>query len=151
MVAIGQGTKKAALEQLQQLGARNILIRSVKPPESSEATGRTQRTLNYGLKYEDLARLQELPELETVVPLRDTEQKVTRGDLRVNANAIGSTPDLFDVINLRLAEGRLFDWVDHRRGAAVCVLGHMAARQLFPYEQPVGQSLRVGTYGSGTA
>ena len=37
MVAIGEGTKQAALEQLRQLGARNILIRSVPPPESNEA------------------------------------------------------------------------------------------------------------------
>ena len=29
MVAIGEGTKRSALEQIQQLGARNILVRSV--------------------------------------------------------------------------------------------------------------------------
>src|SRR5688572_16873654 len=92
MVAIGQGTKKAALEQLQQLGAHNVLVRSVRPPESTDATNRNQRTLEYGLTYEDLARLQGLPDLEAVVPLRDTEKKVTRGDVRVNANAIGTTP-----------------------------------------------------------
>jgi len=35
MVAIGEGTKRAALEQVEQLGARNILVRSVKPPETN--------------------------------------------------------------------------------------------------------------------
>ena len=39
MVAIGEGTKKAALEQIQQLGARNILVRSARPPENNEASG----------------------------------------------------------------------------------------------------------------
>ena len=34
MVAIGEGTKQAALEQLNQLGATNILIRSVEPPDT---------------------------------------------------------------------------------------------------------------------
>src|ERR671913_1409683 len=58
MVAIGEGAKRQALEQIQQLGARNILVRSIKPPESSEASGRTQRTLDYGLKQEDLSRLE---------------------------------------------------------------------------------------------
>src|SRR5438105_5948742 len=65
MVAIGEGTKRAALEQLQQLGARNILVRSIRPPESSQATGRTQRTLTYGLKQEDYAQLLTLPDCET--------------------------------------------------------------------------------------
>jgi len=79
MVAIGEGAKREALEQLQQLGAKNILVRSTKPPESTEATGRTQRTLTYGLKRTDLDRLETLPDLAAIVPLRDTEQKVTRG------------------------------------------------------------------------
>ena len=35
MVAIGEGAKKSALEQVEQLGARNSSVRSVKPPESS--------------------------------------------------------------------------------------------------------------------
>src|SRR5687767_5342755 len=109
MVAIGEGAKREALEQLQQLGARNILIRSVKPPESTEATSRMQRTLEYGLKRTDLQRLQTLPDLSVVVPLRDTEQRVTRGDIRANANAIGTTPQIFSVINLRLARGAFFD------------------------------------------
>src|SRR5215471_15362427 len=63
MVAIGEGTKKAALEQIQQLGARNILVRSTRPPESDQATGKTSRILEYGLKRTDLARLQTVPGL----------------------------------------------------------------------------------------
>src|SRR5436309_1945791 len=75
MVAIGEGAKKEAMEQLRQLGARNILVRSVRPPESSEASSRTQRVLDYGLRRADLARLSDnaadgnLPGVEVVVPL----------------------------------------------------------------------------------
>src|SRR5207253_3237631 len=99
MVAIGEGTKQAALEQIRQLGAQNILVRSVKPPESTEASARAQRVLDYGLKRIDLDRLKTIPGLQVIVPLRDTEQKVVLGDKRVNANAIGTTPDVFNVIN----------------------------------------------------
>src|SRR6476659_1868608 len=76
MVAIGEGTKQAALEQLKQLGARNILVQSVKPPESSDASSRAQRILDYGLERRDLTRLRELPGIDKIVALRDTEQKV---------------------------------------------------------------------------
>ena len=151
MVAIGEGAKREALEQLQQLGAKNILIRSVKPPEGNEASGRMQRTLTYGLKRSDLERLKTLPDLALVVPLRDTEQKVTRGDVRASANAIGTTPDIFRVINLRLARGQFFDEIQYDRGDAVCVVGYTVARHLFPYEEPIGQQIRVGTTGRGTA
>ena len=151
MVAIGEGAKREALEQLRQLGARNILVRSTRPPESNEATGRTQQMLSYGLKYTDLERLRTLPDLSAVVPLRDTEQKVVRGDLRATANAIGTTPDVFDVVNLRLSRGELFSWAHFDKAESVCVVGALAARQLFPFEEPIGQTVKVGTTGSGTA
>jgi putative ABC transport system permease protein len=151
MVAIGEGTKQAALEQLQQLGARNILVRSVKPPESTEATGRTQRMLEYGITRMDLTRLQGLPDINVVVPLRDTEQKVVYRDIRANANAIGTTPRIFDVINLRIepGRGRYFNQLDYDRSSAVCVIGALVARQLFPYQDPIGQKIQVGTSGMG--
>ena len=48
MVAIGEGTKQAALEQIRQLGATNILLRSTEPPESNDASSRSQRILRLG-------------------------------------------------------------------------------------------------------
>ena len=152
MAAIGEGAKQDALEQLRHLGAHNIIVRSKRPPESTEATGRTQRTLRYGLTRGDLERLRTLPDLETVVPLRDTEQRVVRGDTAAPAaNAIGTTPEVFGVVNLRLARGDFFTQIQYERGAAVCVIGDGAARQLFPYESPLGETIRVGTAGAGTA
>jgi putative ABC transport system permease protein len=149
MVAIGEGGKQAAIEQLRKLGAQNILIRSERPPEGSAATGRVQRVLDYGLRRSDLARVQTLPGIAAIVPMRDTEQRVVRNEVRVNAKAIATVPQVFDVINLRPARGRCFTQVDYDRASAVCVLGALAARQLFPYEDPLGQVIQVGS--SGTA
>ena len=150
MVAIGEGAKREAMEQIQQLGARNILVRSVPPPESSEASSRTQRVLDYGVRRDDLERLRTLPDVASIVPLRDTGQKVVRGDVRAGANAIGTTPEVFDVVNLKLARGEFFNWLQYDAGQGVCVIGHKAAQQLFPYEDPLGQTVRVGTQGMGT-
>src|SRR3954466_3979750 len=61
MVAIGEGTKESALEQIRQLGAQNILLTSRKPPESTDASAKAQRMLDYGLKRLDLERLKSLP------------------------------------------------------------------------------------------
>ena len=149
MVAIGEGTKQAALEQLRQLGARNILIRSVPPPESNEASGRTTRVLEYGLRRLDEQRLRDLPGLASIVPLRDTQQKVVFGDRRAPANAIGTVPDIFTVMNLPLERGRYFNSVDMNGASHVCVLGAMAAQQLFPYQDPMGQRIQVGSSESG--
>ena len=146
MVAIGEGTKQAALEQLNQLGATNILVRSVKPPESNDASSRSQRVLRYGLTRADFARLEGLPGLKQVVRVRDTEQKIARGSvLAPNASAIGTEPALFRMINLRTERGEFFSQLQYDRGEAVCVLGATAAKQLFPFQDPIGETVQVGT------
>jgi putative ABC transport system permease protein len=148
MVAIGEGTKQAALEQLRQLGARNILIRSVKPPESSDAGAKQQRVLDYGIKRVDLERLKTLPGVTSFVPMRDTEQRVVYKDVRATANAMGTTAEAFSVINLRLSRGRFWNSVDFEQAQPVCVIGAFVAKALFPYEDPLGQKIQIGSAGT---
>jgi putative ABC transport system permease protein len=150
MVAIGEGSKQAASEQMRQLGAQNILLRSVKPPESNEATGKTQRVLEYGLKRSDFETLKTLPHVTAFVRLRDTEQKVIFGDVRATANAIGTTPEAFEVMNLPLERGRFFTQLEYEHGSNVCVIGARAAQQLFPYQDPMGATIQIGTSGMST-
>jgi len=149
MVAIGEGSKREAIKQMQRLGANNILIRSIKPPEGS--SGVMSRLLEYGLTDADLARLKAVPGLDRVVPLRDSKKPVVRNAKVFPAlSAVGTTSDLFSVINLRVGEGTLFTPVHEQNLAAVCVLGAEAARQLFPSEDPIGQIIQIGTPNVGT-
>ncbi len=150
MVAIGEGAKKAAMEQMEAMGSNNIVVRGVKPAESNDASEKTQKVLQYGIKRSDLLRLQTLPNLQAIVPLRDNEQKVVHGDIRASANAIGTTPEIFSVMNLDLDRGRYFTSTDYEEQQHVCVLGAMVAQQLFPYADPLDQTIQVGTSGMAT-
>ncbi len=150
MVAIGEGSKRSAMDQIRQLGATNLLVRSIRPPQSDEATSKTTRVLDFGIKRIDYQRLCTLKGLRRIVPLKDTEQKVIRGDIRVSASAIGTTPELFEVINLKLSRGRFFTQLDVDKLEQVCVIGATAARQLFPYQDPLGETIQVGTAGQST-
>ena len=150
MVAIGEGGKKTAIEQMEQLGATNVLVRSVKPAESNDASQKMQRVLDYGIKRLDYQRISQLPRLTNVVPMRDVEQRVVHGELRASAQAYGTTPDAFQVMNLAVERGRVFTQVDYNTQSAVCVLGSMAAQQLFPYSDPLGETIQVGSSGTAT-
>ena len=145
MVAIGQGMKVAALEQLKQLGATNILVRSVEPPESNELSSRQQRVLSYGLTRSDYNRLKSLEGFKNIVRVRDTRAKVIRKSIQAPmANAIGTEPSLFEMINLRPERGALFTVSQYDRADAVCVLGSTVAKQLFPFQDPIGETVKVG-------
>ena len=151
MVAIGEGTKRDALRQMQQLGAQNVLIRSKRPPEGAGPQNNS-RILRYGLVENDLQRVSNVPGLARVVPLRDSRKRVSYGTKQFPAvNGISTTSDLFPVINLRLSSGRFFTKTDEDQAAAVCVLGSEAARQMFPSEDPLGAQIQLGSPSGGMA
>ncbi len=58
MLAIGEGSSRDAQKRFEQLGATNIIVRSVKPTDESQSSGgRPARILAYGLKYADFDRI----------------------------------------------------------------------------------------------
>jgi putative ABC transport system permease protein len=49
------------------------------------------------------------------------------------------------MINLHTDRGNFFTQVQYDRAEPVCVLGSQVARQLFPYQDPIGETVQVGT------
>lgn len=60
-----------------------------------------------------------------------------------DAQASGVSPDYFELSSLRVAKGRALNADDDRALAAVAVLGHQAAADLFPGVDPLGRDLKV--------
>ncbi|MBL8991163.1 MAG: ABC transporter permease [Phycisphaerae bacterium] len=142
--SIGEGSKRQALEQLERLGARNIIIRSTKPPESATAGGRQGLLSRYGLTRADLKVIQdEFPTATAIVPLKAVGGQLLRENLRRTSQAYGTTPDLLEAANLRLARGRYLSNEDVDEKAMVGVIGWELARALFPFDDPLGATVRI--------
>ncbi len=154
MLAIGEGSKREAVEQIRQLGAGNVIIRSVKPgqddDEASTTTGaaqqRNSRVLEYGLLYSDFDLLKAtLPTVERAVPIALVRKNAQHGRHRIaNARILGTTPEYLGVKSLSVWRGRFLTPPDLEATANVVVLGAGAARRLFGYEDPLDQSLFLG-------
>ena len=130
MLAIGEGAKQKPLRDVNQLGATNIILRSVPPTESNQVTNQRSQLLIYGLKRTDLdlIRMQAakgiVPGVEMIVPLRDAGKDVTRDEYKCpNASAVATTPEFLAVANLTLAAGRFLATDDMDNDRTVCVLG----------------------------
>lgn len=149
MMAITEGSKQSALKQFEILGARNVILRSVKPPEQNQMGGsssqQTDMVLSYGLTRQDYRRLeaQFAGDAEVIVPLKLCGATVTRGSRQMSSQAFGTTPDLRRCANLPIAQGRYLSPLDLETEAAVCVIGRTVAAQLFPLEEALGKTLRV--------
>ncbi|MBA4028635.1 MAG: ABC transporter ATP-binding protein [Planctomyces sp.] len=143
--AIGEGSKRQALLQLERLGAKNIIIRSVPPPESASANQQRSFVSRFGLTRLDLKHLTDEygPYAEHIVPLKSVGGQVINGALIRTSQAFGTTPDLVRAINLRVARGRYLTSTDMDTKAPVCVIGAEVARLLFPFEDPLESTLRI--------
>ena len=154
MVSIGEGSKQAALAQIEQLGARNIIIRSQRPPDSAQAQGgqATSFVIKYGITREDLEVIEaNFPVgddangsgVESIVPVKEVGSQVLRADRRQTSQAYGTTPDLLRLANLRVARGRYLTAGDVTDRATVAVIGAEVAKELFPFDDPLGNFLRI--------
>lgn len=60
-----------------------------------------------------------------------------------NANIIASTRAIVDMWNLKIEKGRFFTNYEIKRGTPVVVIGSNIVKNLFPTENPIGQTIKV--------
>jgi putative ABC transport system permease protein len=95
------------------------------------------------LTVEDTEAIAQLPNVVAVSPeVRDRDQVLANG-LNWNTLILGESPDYPIIRNWNMASGSMFSEQDVRSVAKVAVLGQTVVDQLFPGENPVGQTIRV--------
>lgn len=140
LLAIGEGIAAKAQQQIAELGAKNVLVTTQRPP-NEQTKG---RVYTYGLTEEDEPVLKTIPSVEAVVGFarRSGVEFRQRGFLsRGEINAC--TPEYRELFQLRVTRGRFITDADNATKAKVCVLAQEVAQQLFKHEDPLGKSVRV--------
>jgi putative ABC transport system permease protein len=148
LMAFGEGSMQDALEDIKRMGATNIIIRSVKPPDES-VTGRRTRVAVFGITYKDFDRFKTLGEggtLTRMVPMRVFSDDVWRAERKYPGRVVGTTPEYADANQLEMALGRFLVEEDLHQVENIAVLGSSTARRLFPFENPLGKTVRLRAY-----
>jgi len=145
MLAIGTGASEEALQQIEKLGSLNIIIQSVPPPDSQQASEETSRLREYGLTHEDAERIATtIPGVTTTVPARRIRQTVVHASHRMDTDLVGTVPSYKEVNNVQVLRGRFLTHTDMIKRGGVCVLGRTAAKVLFPLGDAIGSSILCG-------
>jgi putative ABC transport system permease protein len=147
MLAIAEGSSRDAQERIRALGATNIIVRSVKPSDEAQASaGRPSRILNYGLKYEDYVRIMEtVPTIKKVLPIREIRKGIRRLQYNLDGRVVGTTADYAEFNLLEMDRGRFLTAADNEKYQNYAVLASTTAKTLFPYEDPIGEAVKLGT------
>jgi putative ABC transport system permease protein len=147
MLAIAEGSSRDAQERIRALGATNIIVRSVKPSDEAQAAGgRPARILNYGLKYEDYDRiLATVPTIRKALPIREIRKQIRRLQYYLDGRVVGTTHDYAEFNMLQMERGRFLTAADNDKYQNYAVLASTTAQTLFPYEDPIGHSVKLGS------
>ena len=147
MLAVGEGSSRKAQRQFAELGATNIIYRSIKPSDEAMSSGGGRRmVLNYGLKYEDFDRLlATVPTIKKALPIREIRKQIRYLSRFLDGRVVGTTQDYADFNRLDIDKGRFLTASDNARYENFAVLASETAKTLFPYENPIGKSVKLGS------
>lgn len=139
LVAMGEGVSYDAQQQIMELGATNIIIRSVEP-QSNESGD--ERVKTYGLLRSDYKRiLANVPTITQSVPIRELKREFMVSGRTADVNLIGCTKEHLELNRLEIARGR---WINDRDDKSnVIVLADQTANRLFPGMNPIGKTVDV--------
>ena len=142
LLAIGEGISRKAQEQIEGLGADNIIIRTIKPPSSITERSSSRAIIPYGITWEDYNRLVEtLPTIRSALPIREVRREIRYKGRMVDGRMVGCTPEYKEVTRLTIDRGRFIDELDIRDRQNYCVLAANVAEKLFSYEDPLGRTV----------
>jgi len=147
MLSVGAGARQEILDRIGELGVKNIIVNSVKPPEEKNASQETNRVNRYGLEFEDRTRIETTcTTVAKVLPVNVTRERVWHGSARVDAAVMGIVPEHLAMFRLVVADGRPFNAVDMESGRKVCIIRRTLAREFGIIGNGLGLTLRIGSF-----
>jgi putative ABC transport system permease protein len=139
-VSLTSGATKQVEDQVSNLGSSVITVFSGNFTSGGMRGGWGSAPT---LTIEDAKAIRALPHVLAVSEeVRDRAQVLANG-LNWNTQVIGESPDYPQIRNWDIASGSMFSDQDVRTLAKSAIIGKTVVDQLFPNENPVGQTIRI--------
>ncbi len=127
-----------AAQDLKTTSTRTIVIRSLKPTRPSPTVTR------YGITRDDVRRIKDLlPSVRWLVPIREHPGAIRVGERVLKASICGTSDDYIHLGDLEVDRGRFLVQKDNELRNNVAVISSAHAAQLFPEQDPIGQTIRI--------
>jgi len=142
MLSIGAGAERQALEMIQSLGLRNLLVRA---ETFREQELREIRKKSVGVALRDVEAIEEaVPGVESASPRVEIQPfKILSAHGKTEAPVFGVSHRHAELVDLELVEGRFFDPLDELHHAQVAVIGSEVRRSLFGFGPALGEHVKV--------
>ena len=143
MLAIGKGAQQQIIEQIEQVGAKNIIIRP-KVIGNIEQEDNVTKKYSPKLTVNDVKAIKSvLPRIEKITPFISYETSAIANGKKKNCNLVGVSLEYFSIYNLALDKGSFFSELQEKNSDAVCLIGSNLANKLFAGKNPIGKTLKT--------
>jgi putative ABC transport system permease protein len=140
VTAVSAGAQSEVRDSIRRLGGNVVKVDGefITIGTSQSATDRT-------ITPQDVAAIGRLPMVTAVAAHQDVESiVVSAGRNQANTWLVGVTPSYAHIQNQHAISGRLISAADASFGRSVMLIGQVAAAKLFPGQDPIGKTVRVG-------
>ncbi|WP_439491809.1 ABC transporter permease [Bosea sp. (in: a-proteobacteria)] len=141
MVAIGSGARERVTSQIKSLGANLAIVQSGTVTQGGARLGAGASST---LTDEDATAIaREVDGVLAAAPVIVTRAQAVFGGANWSTQITATDLDFFTAREWDVAEGRLFEPEELRRGEIVAIIGQTVARNLFGEQNPLEQQFRI--------
>ena len=139
MVHLGQAATASVTAQISSMGTNLLTVRTGQTRSASGA-----RVQSAAFDMSDVHAISnQIPGL-IAAPQAMTNATVVFGNANYSTSVTGTTNEFFQIRNWQLEDGRAFETRELLSGAPVCILGKTILTYLYPTQNPIGTTMRVG-------
>jgi putative ABC transport system permease protein len=143
LIAVGSGSSQAVQKRIEALGSNVLLITRGFTLGGSGSSGTSTRPLT----QDDAAALndkREAPDVAGAAPVVNASATLVNGSVSYSPSSfVGTTPPYAAARDYQPDLGSFFTNADVRKRNRVVVIGPTVAGNLFPGQNPVGQTIKV--------
>jgi len=143
MTAVGEGAEEQVVSEIEALGRNLLVVSAGDAPRVPWRQRTTPRVTTLTMNDAD-AILAQASEVSLAVPAQDRFLRAEYGTISTMTKVTGTTPAYEEVRDFRTVQGRFFHEDENQTSARVAVLGSRVRDLLFPDEDPVGKTIRLG-------
>lgn len=141
MLSIGEGAKIEVLNQIEQLGTKNIYIKAI--PLTKDQLVRARERQSRGLSFGDVERIAAGCETaQNIAYLKEVTASIIGMIKEGSPQIVASSANYAVVQNLSVSQGRFLTDHDIRNKTPVCVLGDNIAQSFGHHGRP-GNNVRI--------
>jgi len=141
MLSIGEGAKQEALSQIEQLGTRNIYIKTI--PLTKDQAIKVKERLSHRLSFYDINRIiQGCQTVQGIACLKELPASIIGMVKEVSPQIVACSANYAQVLNISTPHGRFITNQDSNLKSLVCVLGETISKSLGPNGR-TGKYIRI--------